>query len=175
VGGKSMKDVRDQAERISRCRMSFEVTSGAGSGLINQSLVETAMFVRSEDGQDSLFVETATLGQTFFDQLKKHATPIEEAAIRQLANNSMALDVYVWLAWRLHILKEDRPISWRAMHEQFGRGIKRIDHFRQHFKDTLALTLAVYPDAKVDVTPSGVILKPSRPPVSPRLIAVAGR
>ena len=175
VGGKSMKDVRDQAERISRCRMSFEVTSGAGSGLLNQSLVETAMFVRSEDSQDSLFVETATLGQTFFDQLKKHATPIEEAAIRQLANNSMALDVYVWLAWRLHILKDDRPISWRALHEQFGRGIKRLDHFRQQFKDTLHLALAVYPDAKVDVTAAGVILKPSRPPVTARLVAVSER
>lgn len=86
----------------------------------------------------------------------------------------MALDVYVWLAWRLHVLKEDRPISWRGLHEQFGRGIERVDHFRQHFKDTLGLALAVYPDAKVDVSPAGIVLKPSRPPVKPKLIAVGG-
>jgi hypothetical protein len=41
--------------------MTFEVVSGAGSGLLNQNLVETAMFVRDEDGQNKLFVETTTL------------------------------------------------------------------------------------------------------------------
>lgn len=38
--------------------------------------------------------------QSFFDELKRHPVPVEEAAVRQIANNSFALDVYCWLAWQ---------------------------------------------------------------------------
>ena len=75
-------------------------------------------------------------------------------------------------------LVEPTPIGWRALHQQFGRGVKRLDHFKDQFKETFALTLAVYPDAEVDVHERGVILRPSRPPVapsSPRLVAVGSR
>ena len=35
---------------------------------------------------------------------------------------------------------------------------------------TLGLAMAVYPAARVDVTDQGVVIKPSRPPVAPKLI-----
>jgi hypothetical protein len=175
IGGKSMKDVRDQAERISRCRMTFQIKQGNRTGLVNQNILDTSMFVEEEQDQGSLFIETATLSELFFNQLKKHPFPVEEAAVRQLANNSMALDVYCWLAYRLHHLTEQTPVGWRALHQQFGRGIKRLDHFREQFRDTLALALAVYPDAEVEVHDRGVTLKPSRAPVSPRLVAASSR
>jgi hypothetical protein len=172
IGGKSMKDVRDQAERLSRCRMSFTIKQGNRTGLVNQNLLDTSMFVEDDSAQSNLFIETATLSEMFFNQLKKHPVPIEESAVRQIANNSMALDVYCWLAYRLHALSEPTPISWRALHQQFGRGVKRIDHFKDQFKETLALATAVYPDADLDVHERGVTLKPSRPPIahsSPRV------
>lgn len=171
IGGKSMKDVRDQAERISRCRLTFQISTSGRSGLINQNILDSAMFVADDSTQDDLFIETAKLSEGFFEQLQKHPVPIEEAAVKQIANNSMALDVYVWLSYRLHALKEPRAITWKALHAQFGRGITRLDHFRQHFKETLELALAVYPDANVELDgTNGLILKPSRPPVSPRIV-----
>lgn len=170
IGGKSMKDVRDQAERISRCRLTFQISTAGRSGLINQNILDSAMFVADEGTQDDLFIETARLSEGFFEQLQKHPVPIEEAAVKQIANNSMALDVYVWLSYRLHVLHEARPVTWKALHAQFGRGITRMDHFKQQFRDTLALALAVYPEANVDLDgQSGIILKPSRPPVAPRI------
>lgn len=179
IGGKSMRDVRDQAERISRCRMSFQIAQGGRTGLVNQSILDTAMFVDDGEGkQGSLFLETATLSQMFFDQLKRHPVPIEEAAVRQLANNSMALDVYCWLAYRLHVLSAPTPVSWRALHIQFGQTYARLDHFRRQMRDLLALATAVYPDAQVDEDDRGVILKPSPAPVtskSTRLLLVGGR
>ena len=50
------------------------------------------MFVDNGEGrQGSLFVETAgPCAQMFFDQLKKHPVPVEEAAVRQIANNDGA-------------------------------------------------------------------------------------
>ena len=175
IGGKSMAAVRDQAERISRCRMSFQIRQGSRTGLVNQNILDTAMFVDDDSTQGSLFVERAKLSELFFEQLKRHPVPIEEAAIKSISNNSMAIDVYCWLAYRLHALTVPTPISWKALHAQFGNGIARIDKFRQCFKDTLDLALSVYPEAKVEVEGRGVTLKPSRPPVSPKVVSMAAQ
>ena len=103
--------------------------------------------------------------------------PIDEAAVRQIANNSMALDVYCWLAYRLHALPGPTPVSWAALYAQFGQGYARRDHFRGKFKETLELAMSVYPAADVTVAERGLLLKPSRRPVagkSARLSLVAG-
>jgi hypothetical protein len=51
IGGKSFKDVREQANRLSRCRLTFHVKYG---GLVNQNIVDTAMFVDDGECQESL-------------------------------------------------------------------------------------------------------------------------
>ena len=142
---------------------------------MNQTIVDTALFLDLEDEtQGSLFVERARLSEGFFEQLKKHPMPLEEAAIKALANNSMALDIYCWLAYRLHSLSEDKTISWSALHAQFGRSVNRLDHFRSYFRVNLELALAVYPDARVGPDAKGLCLLPSRPPISPKLVAIPG-
>ena len=169
VGGKSYNAVRDQAERLARCRLTFHITSGAIAGLVNQTIVDSALFLESnEDTQGVRFVERARLGEGFFEQLERHAVPLEEAAVRAVSNNSMALDAYAWLAYRLHSLSAPRPISWRALRGQFGAGFNRSDNFRTHFSANLKLALAVYPAARVDIEEGGLVLHPSRPPVTPK-------
>lgn len=166
VGGKTGRLVREQAERISRCRLTFHAARRGATILVNQNIVDVAMFVEGDDtGQGTLFVETARLSETFFLQLRQHAVPLDEAAIRCIHNSSMALDVYCWLAYRLHSLTSDKSISWAALAGQFGAGIKLRKHFKAAFSESLGLALAVYRDARVDVTPTGLILKPSLPPV----------
>ncbi len=167
VGGKTTMLVREQAERISRCRLTFHAARQGGSMLVNQNIVDVAMFVDSEvaDGQGSLFVETARLSETFFQQMSLHAVPLDEAAIREIRNSSMALDIYCWLAYRLHSLSGNKPISWAAVAGQFGAGIKLRKHFKPTFTENLNLALAVYREACVELTETGVILKPSPPPV----------
>jgi hypothetical protein len=175
IGGKSLKDVRDQCERISRCRLSLTIRHGSRVGLSNQNIVDTAMFIASDEpAQGSLFTETARLSEGFYEQLRRHPVPLQDAAIRAIANNSMALDVYAWLAYRLHSLDKARPISWKAVKTQFGAGYGRMDHFKNNFRTILALALAVYPDARVedDSNGKGLILYPSRPPVPSKTILI---
>lgn len=176
VGGKSFRDVREQADRLSRCRLTFHVQQGGRAGLLNQNIVDAAMFV--DDGtspQGSLFVDTARLSETFFEQLKRHPVPLEESAIRALSNNSQALDVYCWLAYRLHVLPGARRISWPALFAQFGASYKRLAHFKERFTDSLKIATAVYREADIEADEQGLTLKPSRPPVAPRIVAVDGR
>jgi Plasmid encoded RepA protein len=172
-GGKSQKDVREQAERIARCRFTFHLTAGGRVGLVNQNVLDAAMFVPAGAGEGELFAEVARLSEVFFDQLRRHPVPVEEAAIRAISNNSMALDVYAWLAYRLHALQRPTPVSWPALKGQFGTGVRRMDNFRAGFLDNLRLALAVYRRARVDIEERGLVLHPSRPPVAPRAVAVS--
>lgn len=175
VGGKSFKDVKEQADRLSRCRLTFHVQQGGRAGLINQNIVDHAMFVSDDDsGQDSLFVEIARLSETFFEQLKKHPVPLEDAAIKAISNNSQALDLYCWLAYRLHALPAARTVSWPALYAQFGSSYKKLAHFKMRFIDSLKVATAVYREADVELEEKGLILRPSKPPVAPRLVAVGG-
>lgn len=173
IGGSNARAVRDQAERISRCRLTFHIHGSGKVGLVNQSIVDRALFI--EDGgqkQGRLSLETAKLSEGFFEQLKRHPVPIEEAAIKAISNNPAALDAYLWLAYRLHVLSCDRLITWKALKSQFGTGYKELFHFKPRFTQSLALATAVYPAAKIDIRDEGVVLKPSRPPVAPKLQAI---
>lgn len=168
-GGKTIAEVRDQANRIARCRLTFQFRKGDVSALANSHILDQALFV-DDNHSGSPLVETARISETYFAELKKHPFPVEEAAIRQIANNSMAIDVYTWLAYRMHALKAPTDITWKALFQQFGHGFGRLDNFRLKFKQSLNLALAVYPAAEVDVASGGLRLHPSKAPVAKKAV-----
>ena len=176
-GGPSSRGVKEQAERLRRCRLSFQVSRGGKTGLVNQNLVDGALLLDEGDTPvrgAAQTLERVRLSETFWEQLRKHPIPLEDAAIRALQGHSMALDLYCWLAYRLHVLPGARAVSWSALKSQFGTGFRRLDHFKPVFAENLALAMAVYPDAQVDVGDRGLTLSPSRPPVAPKLLAING-
>ncbi|WBV45091.1 replication protein RepA [Pseudoroseomonas cervicalis] len=176
AGGKSYKLVRQQAERIATCRFSFHAERDGVRAIRNQSIVDEGLLFldgREQDSrQQSLFQEGVVLSESFFRSLKEHAVPVEERAIRHISNSSMAIDTYCWLAYRLHSLKRPTPISWAALHSQFGSGYGQVAAFKRAFlSKILPSALAVYPEAGergVEVSDTGLILKPTRPPILSR-------
>ena len=81
----------------------------------------------------------------------------------------MALDIYIWLAYRLRALAKPTAVSWPAMFAQFGAGFAELRNFKPKFQEALAFALAVYPAAVVKVETTGLVLHPSRPPVENRI------
>lgn len=165
VGGKSMRDIREQADRLSACTLTFHWRGGDKVGFIKDSIVRGGIQIGRADDQPRLWLDTVRLSDTFFRELSDHAIPLADAALRELSSDSPGLDVYIWLAYRLHVLDKPTPISWAALHAQFGFGYARLRDFCKYFKQTLAAALAVYPDAHVDVDADGIVLHPSRPPI----------
>jgi len=170
-GGKSYNEVRDQAGRLSTCKLTFYYAAAKGrTGFSNEQIIDSGLMMLDEEAegskQGSLFVEGVRLSDSFYSALRRHPVPIWEPALQHIQNNSMALDLYVWLAYRLHILQRLTPVHWGALHGQFGAGFKAQRHFRPTFTSNLRLALATYPDARVDEQENGVILHPSHPPVA---------
>jgi hypothetical protein len=78
----------------------------------------------------------------------------------------MALDVYTFLAYRLHAIDTSTDISWISLCGQFGTGYKVIRQFRNDFLKALSAAIAAYPGARVSLTDHGVRLMASPPPVN---------
>jgi hypothetical protein len=172
-GGKSIREVKDQATRLSLCKLTFFYqNANGGMGFSSERIVDDGVLFleTNERSQQDLFVDTVRLSQTFYDALSRHPVPLWESAIKSIQNNSMGLDIYVWLAYRLHVLQKPAPIRWTRLHQQFGAGFKAQWQFKPTFVANLKLALAVYPDARVDIEPEGVVLHPSAPPIPERQI-----
>jgi hypothetical protein len=114
------------------------------------------------------------LSLDYFSSLQEHAVPLNEAALAALSNNAMALDVYSWLAQRLHRINPKRPafIPWTSLKDQFGQGYKRMNQFKPPFRKTLKMVLAQYQSAQIDLNDAGMIAHQSEPPVAKRLLPV---
>lgn len=166
-GGETARAIREQAARISACSLKFFWEDEQADGWAAGRIVNSGLRF-NVDAQGSLWEDRVTLDETFFKALQDHPVPLLEAAIKQLRDRSMSLDIYVWLAWRLHSLNKPTPVSWTAVHSQFGSGYAKLFHFKPGFTESLAAALAAYPEARVDVDEGGIVLRPSRPPVTPR-------
>ena len=169
VGGETARSLKDQADRISSCSLKFfwQSADGQAEGYDRGGIVRSGLRFQAGNGtQESLWEDRVILDEIFWQSLRKHPVPLLEAAIRQLHDRSMSLDIYVWLAWRLHQLQKVTPISWPSMHAQFGAGYKLVRQFKPRFTEALAAATAAYPGAKIEVGENGVLLHPSRPPIS---------
>jgi hypothetical protein len=175
-GGKVMELVRDQVERLASCRFTFHLKSTEGRGAVaNVNIVDHIEYCETgEKGRGRRFVERVRLSELFYQQLRTHPVSIDKASVMAIRNSSMALDLYMWLAYRLRGLEADRSVSWVALKGQFGGGVSAMRNFKPLFCENLQLALSVYRGANVAMTPNGIVLRPSPPPVpqkSPLLIA----
>src|SRR3954451_505361 len=164
IGGMTYKHVAEQARRISGCTLTF-FADRTGAQIESRSrFVKTAITMTSND-HPTLWQDRVLLDDDFYRALSEHPVPLSESALKAIGPRSMVIDIYIWLAYRLHALKKDAVISWPALYAQFGSGVARLRDFRRYFLECLAIATAAYPEARVSVSNHGIIIRPSRPPI----------
>jgi hypothetical protein len=169
TGGRTYQLVTEQARRISSSRLTF-FTERAGAELRqNGAFVQDAISLAgiADNDQPTLWQDRVRLDEGFWRSLREHPVPVREEAIKAIGTRSLAIDIYIWLAYRLHSLDQATPVSWHALHAQFGAGMKALRHFKPVFMESFRLATAVYPEAQVDVDEErgGIIMYPSAPAV----------
>ena len=169
IGGTTYKLVTAQARRISGCTLTFFADRAGAQIKSRGGFVKTEITMSSridDEQQAQLWQDRVLLDEDFYRALREHPVPVSESALRAIGPRSMVIDVYIWLAYRLHSLTRDVDVSWPALYAQFGAGFSRIRRFRAHFVDCLALALAAYPEARISVSDQYVTLHPSRPAIA---------
>ena len=174
IGGKTYRMVNEQVQALSAARLTFLWKVREADARLNGSFIDRSVLFGDDPDQPAIWNDEVTLNEHFYQSLIDHSVPLLESALRQLTSSSMAIDVYIWLAYRLHALREQTLVPWPALHDQFGQGYTRVRDFRAHFVDVLKLSLAVYPGADVDLTRDGLILRRSPPPIAAREVSRLG-
>ncbi len=167
--GRDIRTIKDQLARLSASSVRFGMVRDGRAITVNSQIVTAFdLWFPKNTRQRVLWPSTVRLSLDYFESLRAHAVPLDERAVGALSHSAMALDLYAWLAQRLHrIPKPHRQlIPWPAVRDQFGSDYARIRKFRDVFLTALRQVHVVYPAMKVDVTDKGVLLHTSPPPVA---------
>jgi hypothetical protein len=159
ITGPNYEEVRRQAQKIERALVSFTFT-GDDATVSWQDTIIRGSFQRPCSDE----VRTVELSESFFKSITERPVPVCESAIRVLGERCMALDLYLWLAYRLHSLPRPTVVPWASLHSQFGAATRLLKHFKPHFAREIEAALAAYPGARVELREDGIRLHPSPSP-----------
>ena len=110
------------------------------------------------------------LSEPFFKECIEHVLPFDMRAVRGLRQSPLALDIYVWLTYRMSYLSKRTTIPWVALAGQFGSGYAMTEQglrdFKRAFLRELKHVLVIYQRAKVSDGVNGLVMYPSPPHVA---------
>jgi hypothetical protein len=175
VGGRTIRSVKEQLNRLSAADFRLYAKHDRGAVTIKGTVIEGLdLWVSKDERQRILWPSIVQFSHRYFESLIAHAVPLNEAAVARLSHSAMGLDIYTWLAQRLHRVDPNKPafVPWVSLKEQFGHGFGRMDNFKRDFRMTLKQVAAVYREAKFSLDGKGMRLLNSTPPVTRRLIQV---
>lgn len=111
-----------------------------------------------------------TLSNKFYHACIDNAVPIDLKAYAALRGSPLAMDIYVWLTYRMATLHEpSHPITWRNLMAQFGSDYADAWAFKQNFVKALTSVNRLY-KTNTQATKKGLILYPGSPHVAhPRI------
>ena len=173
-GGRETRMFKDQLTRLSTALIRLAVVRGDHHAHQVNAQIVTAfdLWLEKDERRRVLWPATIQLSVDYFLSLQNHAVPLNEADLAALAHSAMALDLYAWLAQRLHRVNPARPafVSWAALKLQFGPDYDRMRDFKRFFLKTLTQVLTRYRAARIELNEHGMRLHNSPPPVTKRLV-----
>lgn len=175
-GGMTYRIIREQATRLFDCQLSIAWKSCTSSAQPLQAPLVHWLYDASGERRhatqwwaasahaDEALPTHAVLHEAVFHAIRASAVRVRRSAIQCISHNGTAMDQYILMSRRLPLLAVPVAIPWAALSARFGTSYKRFSQMRPRYLDALRLALAVYPEARVDVTTHGLILHPSPPP-----------
>ena len=174
--GARYANLRRQMHALAACRLQL----GYRGRTFNGQAVEQfdAWLTNKDTKQRSLWPGLMILTEHFYSSLLKGAVPLDLRALQVLKGSSLALDVYAWLAYRLHRIEgKGVTVHWSSLRGQFAQEYTGKDadrNFKRSFLPQLRKVMAVYPQANVKAVRGGLLLLGSPPPISHKM-GQAGR
>lgn len=171
TGGRwgSITGLKQQMTRLFSSSVHCQWDTKDSTSIANMQVVSKAQlwWDPKNPEQTGLWESTVRLGEDFFSEVVANPVPIDLRAVKALKQSPMALDIYFWLTHRMSYLKKSyaRHIPWAALQMQFGSNYpttaQGIRDFHKQFIGQLRKVQVVYPQAQVEDSAEGLILKPS--------------
>jgi hypothetical protein len=171
TGGKEYRSFSAQMRALAACHMSL----GYGTDTLSAKPIKRfSTWLNQSETAPSLMPGVIELTPEFYESLTQFAVPLDPRALGALKHSALALDVYAWLAHRLHRVKGPAGsfLSWENLRQQFGQEYGEIKDFKREMTKVLRLVHAVYPDARIEKVNGGMKLLQSPSPVPKTSVVV---
>ena len=105
--------IREQLDRLLACEwmIRWDHATDQGNHEFGIKEIKLTNEYAGVDRGNRTFLREILMTEPFFDHLRQHAVPLNEAAIRQIRDSATALDLYTWLAYRLPRLNPKRSTT----------------------------------------------------------------
>ena len=175
-GGKQGRLMREQARRLFGADILFSEDRGKSLlGDKRQRLYRMPVSQSHElwwdydetEGQQALWGNRVCLSSAFVQSVLTAKIPTDIRALKLLSEKGgpLAMDIYLWLSYRLFVARRPTLVPWEALQSQFGSQTVSKRKFKQSFNSKLVLILLVYPEAVFNETDKGLMLYPSPSPL----------
>jgi hypothetical protein len=145
TGGRwgSITRLREQSKRLFSTNISCIYESEDHSGEAGFRVADNHLLWWNPQNptQRSLFQSTVTLSEAFFREVVEHPVPLDMRALKALKKSPLAIDLYIWLTYRLSYLRRSTSIPWEALQLQFGAGYPSSAQGKADFKRKFAQAL----------------------------------
>lgn len=174
--GRTIAEVKEQLRRLTTSLISLGYSDGERTMQVNFQIVKAFdSYFPKDDNKRVIWNSTIQLTDDYFNSLMNHAIPLDERALSALPHNAMALDIYAWLAQRLHRIPQGQSqfVSWQNLKDQFGMGYQEIKKFKQVFRATLKTVRMQYQTARIEEDDNkGLILYASPTPIPQKTVTI---
>ena len=141
----------------------------------NTLIAESSMLWWDTKNPEQLSIQdsSVTLTAGFYRELTCSAVPLDVSILREIRRSPMAIDLYCWMTYRASYQRGITVVTWDQLQRQFGAGYQGTARGRRDFKrrllEALEKVVAAWPEAAVDVTENGLMLRPGAPSVPRRV------
>ena len=159
---------KNQMNRLFQARISFEQFSEGGN-VENHHRVSMEVAPESDlwwdyrcPEQKAFWTSWIELGEKFYKAITDHPVPIDFRVLKAIKQSPLALDLYIWLTYRMSYLRKTTHIPWTSLKQQFGSDYKDLDNFVRKTKATLRKIKLFYPALNIDEERGRLVLLPSK-------------
>ena len=167
TGGRwgSITRLREQIKRLFSCRIAFSFANENTFAFKPQEIAEEILLWWDPKAPDQLTFEESyiILSQKFFEEISKNPVPVDMRVLKLLKQSPLALDLYIWLTYRVSYLKEPTKISWEDLSRQFGSDFQQTKVFAFKVRKHLNKIKSIWLDLKIETEGDALILYPCSP------------
>ena len=159
----TIRQFKEQLNRLAACTMQIGLWDGSDQAttLNVPPFRQLELWLPQGSTEGLVWSKTVQFHQDFYDNLIRHALPVDIRAARAFSGSARKLDLLFWVGYRLRVLQRPLRLTWDNLHRQFGADNASIRSFRQAFKADVAHLREVFPRLPVDLDDNGMLLRPA--------------
>lgn len=166
-GGKnsSINRIKNQITRLLNSTISIIYKNNNIYKFKNLNIINNAIFFWKKN--KSFWKSNISLSKQFYENIKNNSLPIDLRIIKNI-RSPLALDIYIWLTWKIKIIKKKTIIvTWKKLKLKFGFNYKNSNkglyNFKIEFIKKLKYIFLYYPKINIGILKIGLKIKNIHP------------